>query len=33
VTTKHLPALWTNVAVAAAGVVAGVVASFLGGRR
>jgi formate dehydrogenase iron-sulfur subunit len=32
VTTKHLPALWGNVALAAAGVVAGVAAAFLGGR-
>jgi formate dehydrogenase iron-sulfur subunit len=33
VTTRDLPELWRNVAAAAAGVVAGVVAAFIGGSR
>jgi formate dehydrogenase iron-sulfur subunit len=33
VTTKHLPEMWRNVVVAAAAVAAGVLASFIGGRR
>jgi formate dehydrogenase iron-sulfur subunit len=31
--TKHLPSMWKNTALAAAGVVAGAVVAFLGGRR
>ena len=33
VTTKHLPEMWAAAALAAGAMVAGVVASFLGGRR
>jgi formate dehydrogenase iron-sulfur subunit len=32
VTTKHLPAMWQNMAVAAAAVAVGIVGAFLGGR-
>jgi formate dehydrogenase iron-sulfur subunit len=33
VVTKHLPTLWGDVCIAAAGVAVGIVAAFLGGRR
>ncbi len=33
VTTKHVPQMWRDVAVAAAAVTVGVLASFIGGRR
>jgi formate dehydrogenase iron-sulfur subunit len=33
VTTKHLPEMWRDVAVAAAAVTVGVLASFIGGKR
>jgi formate dehydrogenase iron-sulfur subunit len=33
VTTKHLPAMWNTMALAAGALVAGVAAAFVGGRR
>ena len=32
VTTKHLPAMWENMAAAAAALAVGIVGAFLGGR-